>query len=364
MIRLGVVGCGDVAFRTYFPGLKPLLDNNDIQVAVCFDPIAERAERAAALFPGAKAATSLDEVVNFPDLDAALNLTPAPFHRDTTAALLNGNLHVFSEKPLAATVEQGQELIAQADSVGKTLMCAPAILVTNRFRWLTGLIRDGEIGQPKLALGQIAGMGPAAWRDYTGDPRVFYGPGVGPMIDTGVYILHAITGLLGPAKRVQAMGGIAIPKRKILIDRFHGEEITVTTNDQMLIQLDFGDTTFGQVVSSFAVPGSRVPAFEVHGTGGSVSINMGAWYNTNGGTDILKLDPSTGGGSGWENRTPPSPSPYGDIVSAGVPHFVAVLRGDEQPVLTAEHALHVLEIMLMAMESAAAGTSLDLTTTF
>ena len=364
MIRLGVVGCGDVAFRTYFPGLKPLLDNGEVQIAVCFDPIANRAERAAAIFPGAQAATSLDEVINFPDLDAALNLTPAPFHRDTTAALLGGGLHVFSEKPLAATVNEGQELIAYAASVQRTLMCAPAILVTNRFRWLSGLVRDGEIGTPKLALAQIAGMGPAAWRDYTGDPRVFYGPGVGPMIDTGVYVLHAITGLLGPAKRVQAMGGIAIPKRTILIDRYMGEEITVTTNDQMLIQLDFGNSTFAQVVSSFAVPGSRAPAFELHGTGGSLSIGMGTWYNTNGSTDILKFDPATGGGTGWESRTPPEESPFGDIVSAGVPHFVAVLRGDEQPILTAEHALHVLEIMLKATESASVGTSLDLTTTF
>lgn len=364
MIRLGVVGCGDVAFRTYFPGLKPLLDTNEIQVTVCFDPINERAERAAALFPGAKAATSLDEVVFFPELDAALNLTPAPFHRDTTSALLNGNLHVFSEKPLAATVEQGQELIAQAARVQKTLMCAPAILVTNRFRWLAGLIRDGEIGQPKLALGQIAGRGPAAWRDYTGDPRVFYGPGVGPMIDTGVYLLHAMTGFLGPAKRVQAMGGIAIPNRTIFTDRYRGEEITVTTNDQMLIQLDFGEATFAQVVSSFATAGSRAPVFELHGTGGSLSIGMGTWYNTNGGTEFFTIDPDTGGGSGWEARTPPEASVFGDIVSAGVPHFVAVLRGDEQPVLTAAHALHVLEIMLKATESASAGTSLELTTTF
>ena len=197
MIRLGIVGCGDVAFRTYFPGLKPLLDNGEVQVAVCFDPISERAERAAALFPGAKAATSLDEAVAFPDLTAALNLTPAPFHRDTTAAMLAGGLNVFSEKPLAATVEDGQKLIAYAASVQRTLMCAPAILVTNRFRWISGLVRDGEIGQPKLAVAQMANMGPAAWRDYTGDPRVFYGPGVGPMIDTGVYVLHAITGAAG-----------------------------------------------------------------------------------------------------------------------------------------------------------------------
>ena len=32
-------------------------------------------------------------------------------------------------------------------------------------------------------------MGPAEWRAYTGDPAVFYKPGVGPLIDIGVYPL-------------------------------------------------------------------------------------------------------------------------------------------------------------------------------
>ena len=39
-----------------------------------------------------------------------------------------------------------------------------------------GLIEAGEIGQPTLAVAQMANMGPSAWRDYTGDPAVFYGP--------------------------------------------------------------------------------------------------------------------------------------------------------------------------------------------
>jgi hypothetical protein len=40
------------------------------------------------------------------------------------------------------------------------------------------------------------------------------------------------------------------------------------------------------------------------------------------------------------------------------------VAGDERPVLTAEHARHVLEIMLLAYESIADGRVKDLTTTF
>ena len=91
----------------------------------------------------------------------------------------------------------------------------------------------------------MANMGPAAWRGYTGDPSVFYGPGVGPLLDTGVYALHAVTGLLGPARRVQAFGTVAIPRRPILIPRLQGQEVEVSTNDLVLLHLDFGRPRHG-----------------------------------------------------------------------------------------------------------------------
>ena len=46
MIGLGVLGCGDVAFRTYLPGLAPLAGR--AEVVACFDPDGARAERFAA----------------------------------------------------------------------------------------------------------------------------------------------------------------------------------------------------------------------------------------------------------------------------------------------------------------------------
>ena len=119
-IALGIVGCGDVAFRTYFPGLAPVIADGSAVVAVCFDPIEERAKRAAALFPGAVAVTSLDALLQHPGLNAAVNLTPAPLHCEVTTALLNAGLHVFSEKPLAgsrrrrAGVDRAREAEGQA----------------------------------------------------------------------------------------------------------------------------------------------------------------------------------------------------------------------------------------------------------
>lgn len=361
---LGIVGCGDVAFRTYFPGLAPIIADGSTSIAVCFDPVPERAERAAALFPGATAVTSLDALLQHPGLDAAVNLTPAPLHCDITTALIRAGLHVFSEKPLAGTVADAQSLIALAKSEGKLLMCAPAVMATNRMRWLKRVIATDRIGRPTLAVAQMANMGPSAWRQYTGDPAVFYGPGVGPLVDTGVYVLHAITGLLGPVKRVQAFGGIVIPKRTVLIERLLGQEIEVGANDQMLIHLDFGNNVFAQVLSSFAVPRTKAPALELYGIGGTISISMADWYNANGPVDIFIRDESPLGIEDWQRVAPPVASPFDNLIGAGVPHFVTCLGGDEEPILTAEHACHVLDVMLAAGVAATSGETVEIETSF
>ena len=263
-----------------------------------------------------------------------------------------------------ATLEEGQALAAMAREHGKLLLCAPAVMATNRMQWLKRVIAAGRIGRPTLAVAQMANMGPSGWRQYTGDPAVFYSKGVGPLIDTGVYVLHAITGLLGSVKRVQAFGGIVIPKRTVTIERLLGQEIEVQTNDQMLIHLDFGDNVFAQVLSSFAVPRTKAPALEIHGTGGTISFAAPDWYNANGPVDFFLRDESPLGVEDWATAAPPVASPHTNLIGAGVPHFVACLEEREQPILTAEHACHVLEIMLAAGRAAASGETVSLTTRF
>ena len=125
-VTLGVLGCGDVAFRTYFPGLAPLVDAGRVRVAACADPRVEQAERAAALFPGARAVATLDDLLAEPGLDALVNLTPAPLDRATTTGALEAGLHVFSEKPIAATGEAAPAVTALAAQRGPVPPGSPA----------------------------------------------------------------------------------------------------------------------------------------------------------------------------------------------------------------------------------------------
>jgi predicted dehydrogenase len=359
MVRLAVLGCGDVAFRTYFPGLLALGGDTEI-VALC-DPVAGRAIRAASLFPGSDALSTLDALVQRSDIDGVINLTPAPTHRATTAALLDADFHVLSEKPLATTVEEGKALIAHAQSVGKILLCAPAVMATPRVRWIQDLLASGAIGQATHAFARLGTMGPAGWAEYTGDPAVFYSPGVGPAIDLGVYLITTLTGLFGPAMRVQAVGGILIPERTITIPRLAGQKITVRTPDLISANLTFPGNRFATVISSFAIPSHRGPVLEVIGENGLAAVvdQMDYWVGQ--GVDLFQFTQSAFGPDGWSRQGPTEDEP---LLFAGPRHFVACIKGEAEPVMPAEHALHVLEIMNAAEQAIQTGESIDLTTTF
>ena len=111
----------------------------------------------------------------------------------------------------------------------------PGSADTAPVRWLKELAGSGRLGRPTLAVAHHADPGPAAWREYTGDPTPFYREGVGPVFDHGVYRLHEMTSVLGPVRRVQAMGSIAIPRRRIRGGPLIGQTIDVTTPDHVLI---------------------------------------------------------------------------------------------------------------------------------
>ena len=362
MIRAGIIGCGHVAQYAYVPGIKLLADQ--ITVVAAFDTIEERATTVADAFPGAGAYTSMDDFLGHGggEMDLVFNLTPAPLHLEISRQVFEAGYDVYTEKPIAATVDEAHELTALAERKGRRLISCPATMVTARFRWLRKLVDERELGRPIMIKAQIAGMGPAAWADYIGDPRVFYRQGVGPLVDTGVYMLHGMTGLLGPAKRIQAVGGITIPNREISIPRFQGEVIDVTTPDLFSINIDFGNETYGHLFSSFATPATKAPWFELFAERGTVSVSAAQWYNGNGGNDIFRLD---GENRGWSNDVPtPDPIPTEDILASGILHAIRYGADEEPLMLSPEHAMHVLEIMNAAHESLETGQSIDLTTTF
>jgi predicted dehydrogenase len=368
VINVGIIGCGDVATHSYLPGLQTLGDQ--AKVVAVFDIVDWRVENAKEFHPDAAGYTDYDAFLAHESdgvkMDLVFNLTPAPLHREITAKALDAGYHVYSEKPIASSVSDAQELVQMANDKGLHFFCAPAMMVTARMMWLKELLGEGKIGRPYFVKSHHAGMGPASWRSYSGDPRVFYTPKVGPLIDLGVYQLHAMTGLFGPAKKISAYGGIMNEQRTLLQPKWFGEKIDVQAPDLYSINLDFGDGRYAHLFNSFAIPASKAPMFEVYGDMGAFSISAQQWYDGNGTTDIYLRDESEAGeNEGWQSDVPvPNPIKTSDILGSGILHALDVLANGTPNVLSAAHATHVLEIMNAAGESLETGESIDIESTF
>lgn len=362
-IRLGVVGCGDVAHRHYIPGLTSIAA--EVQVAAACDPREGAAEAVVAAVsgwsPGARAYRNLDEMLAAGGLDGVIDLTPAPLHAATNQAILEAGIACYSEKPIASSIAGADELIRLADAAGVLLLCAPGSAVTRRIRALREIVDSRRYGPPTLAVAHHADPGPADWLEYTGDPTPFYRKGVGPVFDHGVYRLHEMTTVMGPVRRVQAMGSIALPERTIRGGPKAGGTVEVTTEDHVLIHLEFASGALGQLLASFATADTLAPWLELHLERAVVSFGGKSWDLD---PPVMLFDASTGSdGADWRPATEIPPDDVG-AVEAGVRHLVRCLAGEETPVLTAEHARHVLEVILAAYASIDDGGSHELATTF
>lgn len=367
-IRIAIVGCGDVASRWYLPTLISLAEA--VELVAVSDPKAGAASRLA---EAARAAVPAWTTEPFTDsavmlssarTQAAFNLTPAPIHAAVTTQLLEAGLDVYSEKPLAMTLGEADELIDLARENGRLLLCAPGEAASARAKWLKQIVDSGRLGRLTLAVAHHADTGPATWREYTGDPAVFYGANVGPVFDHGVYRLHLMTTLLGPVGRVQAMGTISSPTRPVRVGERAGKSVPVTTPDHVLINLQFANGALGQLLASFAAAATQAPWLELHFTNGSISFAGPSWI-PDGSASLFLDDDSPLGLEGWiHDLHPPPPAKEIGVVEEGVRHFVACLRGDQTPVLTAEHARHVLDIILKAYASIDDGKTHETETAF
>jgi predicted dehydrogenase len=367
-LKLGVLGAGMIATYSYgvIPNLRHIPDK--VQLVAVADPVVERAQDAQRQFGALGAYASLEEMLERCDLDVVANLTPIPVHGATSLAILQAGKHLVSEKPLATTMEEADALIETAAAQGLTIVCAPPNMVYPYYQEARRLIGEGTIGRVAFARVRSSNAGPAStW--WPNDPTWFYQQGSGPLFDMGVYGIHEITGLLGPARRVVAFSGTTEPTRTVRGGPFQGKRIEVTADDNVLFMLDFGQATFAVIDGTFNVNASKGPKVEIFGRAGTININdRRAVQEGAPPLEVYRVDAVPGIG-GW--IVPESWA----LVRAQervaqlqrailVDHLVDCVWEQRQPVLSAEHARHALEIMLRVTESARLGQALDLTTSF
>ncbi|MFH8713162.1 Gfo/Idh/MocA family oxidoreductase [Streptomyces zaomyceticus] len=144
-LRLGVLGYGlrgSIARTAHRPGAGA-------RVTALADHDARARAEAAPAFPGARISTDHRRVVEDPDVDAVLVLTPDHTHADLAREALKAGKPVFVEKPLAVDIESCDNVLRTARETGTRLYVGHNMRHMPVVRLMRDIIRRGEIGAVK-----------------------------------------------------------------------------------------------------------------------------------------------------------------------------------------------------------------------
>ncbi|GGD87006.1 Gfo/Idh/MocA family protein [Paenibacillus nasutitermitis] len=339
-VRVAVVGCGNVA-TCYIPNMKK--NNQYAEVVAVCDSRIERAKELAATYEIERYYGDFEQMLREEAFDLLVNLTSMPFHEPYSRLALEAGKHVWVEKPISTELKSAHELVAYAKQQGLGLWSAPNTPASPAFRYMSEMIESGAIGKPFTAQG-IYGTGGPSWGQW------FYKKGGGSLFDLGVYNITTLTGLLGPAKSVVAMSGIAIPERVV-----EGEAITVEADDNTALILDHGNAVFSVVQTGF-VYGNQMEDWSVQiiGTKGALALEGFDWEPR--GVRVM------GGAPGqWERQCQDQGSYAWD---GGGSYIAECLATGKKPLMSGEHAVHVLEIMEATHRSALTGRKVGVESVF
>jgi predicted dehydrogenase len=340
-VRVGVIGSGSVA-QKYIPLMQRMnIPRQRVDIAVVCDPNERQWDDARRRYGLDTFTPDYREVLADPEIDLVLVLTSMQEHGEIARAALEAGKHVLVEKPMAMTLPEAAALVELAGRSPGYLVCAPHVVLSPTYQAIWQRLQQGAIGTVLSARGFYGWSGPS-WGQW------FYRPGGGAMFDLGVYNVTTLTGLLGPARRVMAMSGIAIPERVV-----DDELIQVGTHDNAHLLLDFGDARYAVVTTGFTIQRYKVPGIELYGSEGTIQMIGEDWAPA--GYEMWQNSAGC-----WQIFEDQSRWPWTD----GIRHIIECIETGSDPVITPEHAYHVLEIMLKSMASGDTGQAIPIESTF
>jgi len=330
MKRIGIVGIGAIS-GIYLENITKVFREIEI-IGVC-DLVRERAENAVQKYNIPKLYNDMHEMFADPDVDIVLNLTRPYEHYEVSRAALLAGKPVYSEKPLGASLEEGQKLVALAEEKGLWIAGAPDTYMGAGIQTCRKLIDCGTIGD---IVGFTAFMTCHGHETWHPDPEFYYKYGGGPMMDMGPYYITALINLLGGVKRVTGMTTTPFATRCITSQPFNGTiiDVDVPTSYYGVMEMESG--VAGSILTSFDIYRAKLPIIEIYGSKGTLRVPDPNGFS---GPVSLYIE-------GEEEREIPVEFPYSPNSRAlGLAEMASALEKGRRPRASYKQTLHVLEVM-------------------
>ena len=323
-IKVGIVGIG-----WWSDVLAAVIEKSDqMELGAGYSRSADKTDAFAERFQ-CEAAPSYEAMLAMEDLDGIILTTPNSAHRQGAEAALAAGKHVFVEKPISNTLEDGRAMIAAADAAGKILAVGHSYRRHGALRHLRRLIDAGELGRVSLAEGGFSNdnglnLEEGVWR--TDGSEI---PG-GCLMQIGIHQIDNLLYLMGPVSDVTAY--------------FARLETKPDIEDVTTLLMRFASGAIGYVAADYISP--RRFTLALHGTKANAYFDMD--------NDGLRLQ-RTG-------ETKPSPEEFEteDHLTSEMEDFAAAIRDGAAPEIDGRQAMVPLAIVLAAKRSSKEGRSIAL----
>lgn len=339
-IRVGVIGCGVIAYWVY---LRLLQKTKGLQLVAASDPDRAARERAAGITRVPIVADASDLTHN-PDVDALVICAPTGLHADLAVAALESGKHVFVEKPIATTSQDAQRVIDAAEISGLTAMVGFSRRLHPLYLQAKKMIAGDELGAIHAIQSAFCEPIPSnemsAWRKNRND-------GGGVLLDLGSHHFDLVRWFLD-----DEIGSV---------DCSTDSDITEGHTARVSLAMKSGAT----VQSFFSFRTARADYLEFIGERGTLLLDrhrpaLGLrvarrWgYGTR--KQIVMPDASL---AKWRARRLTSPS-YEPSYANAIASFVSAIHGEPNVGATLADAARSLDVVLAAERSAQTGSRVSL----
>lgn len=340
---VALVGAGDIARRyaADVPGQPSL------RLLGATDLDRSRAELLTSTF-GGRVYEDLAAVLADDEVSIVVNLTSHRAHVPISRAALEAGRHVFSEKPFALEPAEADALVELAAARGVRIGAAPIVLLGDLAATAREWIDRGRLGTVRMAWADVNWGRLETWHVA---PAPFYD--VGPLYDVGIYPLTLLTGLLGPARRVTAVGRRLLPQRRTNA----GVAFEIASPDAVVAMVELDSGALVRLTANFYVADpARQRGVELHGDDGSLWLSN--WFQFRGSVEAAVP---------WGEPYAPVPlvsEPAVDMPwAAGVEELArSVVEDRPMRAASAQHAAHVVDVLAAISASIREERAIDVAT--
>ncbi|GAB3583750.1 Gfo/Idh/MocA family oxidoreductase [Leifsonia lichenia] len=297
----------------------------DTQLVAVWDDDEARGRAAAETF-GVEFVADLDELLARDTLDAVTITTSTDQHHDVMLRAAAAGKHIFTEKVLAPTADEAEDIVAAAEAAGVALVVSLPRLYDGYTQALTAIVDSGALGTLTHSRVRLAHDGwVAGWLpDRFGNPAEAIG---GALTDLGCHPAY-LTRLFHRAE-------------PLAVSAVYGSVTGHPVEDNAVVTASFPGGALGVFEASVAsAPGQFT--IELRGTEGVAIYGFG-------GEKLLV----TGGtyGDGWQEL------PIPDALDGAFAEWVERIRTGTTADAILDHALALTRIVAASNASAASGAA-------